>query len=425
MRVALICALFAVRTLAEADSSCSISNDTVNDPSVLLQVSVSNDLSGLPSFLVFIEDFGRSYDKGSKEYEMRHTIYVQNLKNIHRQNRNPKRRWDAGVNHLSDRTKEELSQLRGLRAIKAGESKSVGSGGPSLEQISNVSLPEEKDWTHLEAVKASSDQSSCGSCWAVATATTLSANAQAKGHSLTFSPQELVSCVPNPHHCGGDGGCEGSTVELALNWVMEQGLATEDETPYHASNTKCKKDRTAFLSGISVGHLNGDIDDHERLEDMIAVGLHGAKTSSSAGLALGLRRWERLPENEYLPLMRAVAETGPVAVSVGASDWHSFAGGIFDGCKKDSVIDHAVTLVGYGKDTKSGDKWWLIKNSWGNGWGENGNIKLLREEGNVHCGTDHQPKVGTACEDAPDSVHVCGMCGILYDAVVPHFDEKK
>lgn len=418
MRIAFICALFAVRTLAEADSTCRTSNDTATDPAVLLQVSaVSKDLSGLPSFFAFIEEFGRSYTKGSKEYEMRHSIYLQSLQNIQRQNRNPQRRWHAGVNHFSDRTKEELSQVRGLRAIKAGGSKSAGSSSPSFEQVSNITLPEEKSWTHLAAVKAESDQSACGSCWAVATATMLSANAEAKGHSHTFSPQELVSCVPNPHHCGGDGGCQGSTVELAMNWVMEKGLATEEETPYHASDTKCKKDSASFL--------DGHIDDHERLEDMIAVGLHSAKSSSSAGLLLGLRRWERLPENEYLPIMRAVAETGPVAVSVGASDWHSYGGGVFDGCHKDSVIDHAVTLVAYGKDAKSGDKYWKIKNSWSNGWGEKGYIRLLRHEGNVHCGTDHQPKVGTACEDAPPSVHVCGMCGILYDAVVPHFDKKK
>jgi len=417
MRIALICALFAGRTLAESDSNCSTPNDT--ESAVLLQIAVSNDLSSLPSFSAFIEEIGRSYTKGSKEYEMRRAIYTQSLQNIKRQNRNPQRRWDAGVNRLSDRTHEELSQLRGLRAIKAGASESVESSEPTLDQVSNVVLPDEKTWTHLEAVKANSDQSACGSCWAVATATTLWANAEAKGHSRTFSPQELVSCTPNPHHCGGDGGCKGSTVELALNWVMEEGLATEDETPYDATDQKCKKEPASFLS------LDGHIDDKEQLEDMIAVGFHGAKSSSSAGLALGLRGWERLPENKYWPLMRAVAETGPVAVSVGAREWQGYSSGIFDGCHKDSVIDHAVTLVGYGKDTKSGDKWWQIKNSWGNGWGEKGNIRLLREEGNVHCGTDHQPKVGTACDDAPPSVHVCGMCGILYDAVVPHFNEKK
>jgi len=172
---------------------------------------------------------------------------------------------------------------------------------------------------------------------------------------------------------------------------------------------------------------HGHHDGSDRLEDMIAVGFHAAQSHHQAGVALGLKGWERLPENEYEPLMRAVATLGPVAVSVGAGGWQSYRKGVFDACTKDSEIDHAVTLVGYGKEQKSGDKFWTIKNSWGNSWGEHGQIRLLREEGDVHCGIDHNPKAGTACDDgtAPKSVKVCGMCGILYDAVVPHFNKKS
>lgn len=352
---------------------------------------------------------------------MRKAIYTQSLQNVQRQNRHPKRRWDAGVNHLSDRTEAEFAQLRGLRVMQAGDSTSAEGNQALLGEVDSLVLPEEKSWTHLYAISADSDQGACGSCWAVTAATTLWANAEAKGHSRTFSAQEIVSCVPNKQHCGGGGGCSGSTVELAMNWVMEQGLATTDETPYLAEDSQCKKKPDALLAFKGQGH----IDDSEELAHMIAVGFHGAKSDASAGVALGLRGWERLPENEYEPLMRAVAETGPVAVSVGAREWHSYSKGIFDGCSRDSVIDHAVTLVGYGKDhPNSQDKYWLIKNSWGPHWGEKGTIRLLREEGSGHCGTDKQPKVGTGCDDAPPSVRVCGMCGILYDAVVPHFNQK-
>lgn len=397
--------------------TANVFEDTDEQSAVAISLSLSRSLSSMPSFAAFIEQEGRTYAKGSTEYDMRRGVFEQRIHQIHKHNSNPHRRWNAGVNHMTDRTETELAKLRGLQVIKRdGGAKGIGRhSGQFLDQIENAVLQEDKSWTHLEAVKARSDQSHCGSCWAVATATVLRANAEINGHSRTFSPQELVDCVPNPHHCGGEGGCKGSTVELALNWVMEQGLDTLEGTPYKAEDSTCKKSSPLLISQDGV---------HDHLEDMIATGFHGAQSDSSAGLALGLRGWERLPENEYEPLMRAVAQVGPVAVSVAAHSWHSYSDGIFDDCNRDAVIDHAVTLVGYGKDKRSDDKYWIVKNSWGNHWGEKGNIRLFREEGKAHCGTDHQPEVGTGCDGGPSEVRVCGMCGILYDSVVPHFDKR-
>jgi len=246
----------------------------------------------------------------------------------------------------------------------------------------------------------------------------LNAGAQINGYNRSFAAQELVDCVPNPHSCGGEGGCKGATVELGMNWVMDSGLDTDEGTPYAGTDMKCKKPTTALIS------TNGDdIGNGAHLKQMVAVGFHGGATTSP-GLALGLKGWERLPENEYEPLMRAIAEKGPAAVSVSASGWNSYGAGLFDSCDKDATIDHAVTLIGYGMDKDRKEKYWTIKNSWGKTWGESGTIRLLREPGNVHCGTDHQPEVGTGCDGGPKEVHVCGMCGILYDAVVPHFVKK-
>jgi len=290
-------------------------------------------------------------------------------------------------------------------------------------EIGSDDLPEDKHWLSLAAVRAASDQKACGSCWAVATATTLWANAEVKGHAHEFSAQELVDCVPNPHKCGGSGGCKGSTVELALNWVMDKGLADTKETPYHGKDMQCKKPGgLSFLSHD--GDNNGNTYNHAKLKEMIAVGFHGGVTPASKALSLG--GWERLPANKYEPLLKAVAQTGPVAVSVAASAWALYGLGVFDQCSKDAVIDHAVVLIGYGKEPVSGKKFWTIKNSWGLMWGEVGNIRLLREHdvNDGHCGMDHQPKDGTGCDDSPPAVKVCGMCGILYDSVVPHFHRK-
>jgi len=371
-------------------------------------------------FDTFIAKYGRRYQQGTQEYEQRRALFDQRLEKVGRHNSQPGQRWRATVNHLTDWTDAELLQLRGLRVMKADpkSQRPVGEVGAHrrgafLGQTKNAVLPEEKFWTHLNTAKLDTSQGACGSCWAIASATMLQANAEIQGNNRTFSAQDLVDCVPNPHHCGGSGGCDGSTVELAMNYVAAQGLATEEQTPYLGQDQKCSKSPTSLLSDIDHGH--------QTLEDMIAVGFHAVNTQSDLGAALGLHGWERLAENKYEPLMRAVAETGPVAVSVAAGEWSMYSSGVFDGCGKDAVIDHAVTLLGYGVDKDSKEKYWTIKNSWGLNWGENGNIRLLREEGDVHCGTDNQPAVGTGCDGGPSSVKVCGMCGILYDNVVAHF----
>jgi len=285
--------------------------------------------------------------------------------------------------------------------------------GNFLMQRLREVLPEEMSWANLSTAQADVDQGGCGSCWAIATSTVLQANAEVKGIRRTFSPQEIVDCTPNPHNCGGHGGCDGSTVELAMNWISSNGLSTEDEAPYEGATGRCRKP-TSLLSGSG--------DEEHTLEEMIAVGVHKVE-KGSGGHQLGLTGWERLPENRYLPLLRAVAMHGPVAISVSARPWTAYGRGIFDSCSRDAVIDHAVTLIGYGKDGLYDSKYWLVKNSWGKSWGDDGNIRLLRRDTDEteQCGTDNQPEVGTGCDGGPSSVPVCGMCGILYDAVVPYF----
>merc|ERR1712232_928533 len=114
---------------------------------------------------------------------------------------------------------------------------------------------------------------------------------------------------------------------------------------------------------------------------------------------------------------------GPVGVTVAASDWSSYSSGVFDKCE-DATLNHAVLLMGTGRE--GAHKTYIVKNSWGSGWGENGYIKLLRTNNEeTNCATDHSPKDGVACakEDGtfPSSVLACGTCGILYDNVVPSF----
>merc|ERR1712196_566666 len=115
-----------------------------------------------------------------------------------------------------------------------------------------------------------------------------------------------------------------------------------------------------------------------------------------------------LKQNDYNALMTAGA-AGPTAISVAAGGlgWQFYSGGVFTGglfgCG--FAVDHAVQLVGYGVDDSV--MYWLVRNSWGSGWGEAGYIRMKRfGEGEEPCGDS-------------EGQHYCGLCGILSDSSYP------
>lgn len=375
-------------------------------------------LSTTASFEDYIIAFGRNYVPGSAEYDLRHSVFRERARTAVAQNARPDRLWTASLNDLADRTDAELRQLRGWR--RAGSPRrSPASFLLGRDSHPARSLPEEVSWANLSAVVQPSNQGACGSCWAFSAASMLSARYQlATGEERMFSPQQMVDCVPNDQHCGGTGGCNGATVELAMKYVQDMGLAklrTSLDVPYRGHGRSCESNfastrsaRNSRFSSLFQGiHLSRAGHEHTQVghESRGRVQLSG---------------WQTLPSNQAAPLMQALME-GPVSISVAATEWSLYSSGIFNGCPRDSVIDHAVLLTGYGVDDSIG--YWTVKNSWGSGWGEGGFIRVFRhstpEEDQEYCGIDKDPSAGVACEPYPDEVEVCGMCGLLYDSVVP------
>jgi len=368
------------------------------------------------TFAIFIQQHGRTYEKGSEEYSKRLKFFSQRVDKARRHNALHDRLWTAGIGPMSDSSEEELQQAKGwfgaASFVRGGRGSSGNLRAGSFLQMGPAPPEEFLNWTSLTTFKEAPNQGACGSCWAVSTALVLGAHAEIYGSSqATFSSQELVSCVPNRRHCGGSGGCDGATAELAMAYTLANGLKTD------AVNSAFTKGSCDSSSSSSFLQAEGG----DNLQDA------GVRTASpgNAGPSFNMLGWEKLPENEYQPLLRAVAEHGPVVISVAADGWDSYSSGIFDSCSPDAVIDHAVSLIGYGgKGTST--KYWLIMNSWGSSFGENGKIRLLRKDSEQdYCGTDRQPEVGTGCDGGPSEVKVCGMCGILYDNVVPLFGKKK
>lgn len=346
----------------------------------------------------------RSETEDTASYLARRDLYHSRLAEIKAHNAQGKS-WLAGVNKFADYTEGERKALLGYKrwARSAnGPTTAVSflqlqANGQQIrheakgQQIRHEHAPKrvatEVDWrTKLKSSSFFRDQGSCGSCWAVAAAGALEMQAEhLSGNSTQLAYQQLVDCVANPNHCGGKGGCDGATAELAFEYAHTHGLRKDED----------------YSTGI----------------------LGPSCQAQSSQAAVSVAGWQRLPVNTGEPLLMAVAQHGPVVVSVDGSSWFAYNRGVFDGCPKDAVVNHAVLTVGYGKDrSEDGQEklYWLIRNSWGADWGESAHIRLLRHSADdAYCGVDKDPKAGVGCDGGPEELPVCGMCGILSDSSHP------
>jgi len=379
--------------------------------------------TGNMTFDSFIDLHGREYDKESEEYVMRGNLYKAHAEAVRKQNSDPNRLWQAKINHLADRTKEELASLRGYRRGAGAEGGARGAGGyqSSFLETDRHVLDVSKapsDWSWVGRLKSMSnvrDQGECGSCWAFAVSTVLRAFSELYQQDRTFSVQQLLSCTPNPHHCGGDGGCMGATAELAMQYASKMSLFNEESLEYQGKDGGCPVDsqvkKPSFVSVL-----------RDKMHN-----LGGGKASPQA-TSYGMTSWRKLPENKYSSLLMAVFEEGPVAISLSAGEfWNHYDTGVLDACEKGAIVNHAAVLVGYGEVKDKKVKYWQIQNSWGPTWGERGHVRLFRHDGaqeDQYCGWDEQPEQGTGCKGGPPKVWVCGSCGILYDSVVPTFAKR-
>jgi len=364
------------------------------------------------TFPEFVKHHARTYT--GSEYVVRKNLFEANLGKIDSHNQKPHKLWKAGLSHLADRSMDEVSALWGWNPTGRPDNHAASTPNTELmgSRVDPVPLPKSFNWTRLSAMQNILDQGQCGSCWAVAATAVLSAHSELYGDGRMLSAQQIVSCTPNPHSCGGTGGCDGATAELAFDYVLENGLVDDEAFPYTELDAIPQTPDCPSKMKAPKGSRIG-------LEDAKDFGLQ------KVGNNFGMTGWERLPQNKLEPLMRALVEKGPVAVSVAASEmWSFYERGIMDDCVKDAVVNHAVTMIGYG--SADDDNYWLIQNSWGGNWGEAGFMRILRRDSDEEteedfCGWDRQPEVGSGCDGGPTKMRVCGTCGMLFDTAVPHF----
>ncbi|KAH8370498.1 hypothetical protein KR093_003683 [Drosophila rubida] len=266
-------------------------------------------------------------------------IFVENKKLIERHNKryaNGEETYKMGINQFSDLKSSEFQNVM-LSSINANEL-TLG-----ISQIytpsSSVQIPGSIDWRQKGAVTRVKNQGGCGSCWAFAAIGTLEGQHFIKNQQLvSLSEQNLVDCSKN------NGGCNGGWPETALNYIKDNGgVDTEDSYPYEAKDGECR---------FKAEHI-------------------GAQVAGTVGVA----------SEDESALAAAVAEKGPISVAVDASFFQHYQGGVLNESSCQGGVNHGVVVVGYGRDDIGGD-YWLVKNSWGEYWGENGYIRMARNKSN-------------------------------------------
>lgn len=342
------------------------------------------------TFEQYVNKFQKGYKVGSAEWQEHAKIFATEVARVNAHNARQGVSYTMGINKFSDMTIKERGSFFGHNKKMNKHNKSphkrlMGVAGAAHHKPVSE-LPPSVDWRDAGIVTPVKDQGHCGSCWAFAATAVLESHvAKSGGLLFSLSPQQIASCAENPDSCGGTGGCEGATAEIAFDYAA-------------ASNGLYQEFQYAYNSYYG--------DDFECNEPANPVG--------------GIEGYVTLAENNYTALMNAIATEGPIAVSVDAAAWSSYEGGVFDGCNQAQPdINHAVTLVGYGECEIHG-KYWLVRNSWSPAWGEEGYIKLKRDDGDdENCGIDITPQDGTACAGDDEPVKVCGTCGVLYDSAYP------
>lgn len=359
-------------------------------------------------FHKYLQKFHKEYHDPDT-YAMHRDIFEQNMKVIQQHN-GEKKSYQLGwtpfvdeeiVNLPTGYQKPNLLQTtashRYLRYQNDGNNVLLPFTIDSIQD-----LPSSVSWQSIATpVK---NQGMCGSCWAFASTAVLETHLYLQTNtSMILSSQQLVSCAPNIWHCGGTGGCQGSTADLAYDYVSRHGLTSEWQFGYQS------------FHGQAIPCPDGNNSSSSEPPPYTPV--------------VEIDGWIQLPRNNETVLMNAVAKLGPIAISVAASTWGLYKSGVFDMpfdafSPRTSDINHLVVLEGYGTDPNTQEDYWLVRNSWGPLWGEKGYIRLKRS---TDCGMDVTPADGIACtldpntgEDVvPPNQEICGTSGILFDTHIP------
>tara|TARA_B100000963_G_C22619579_1_gene669179 strand:+ start:1790 stop:2800 length:1011 start_codon:yes stop_codon:yes gene_type:complete len=298
-------------------------------------------------FNKFIQ-FKNQYNKEYETHEHLFTSFVNFISNLDFIENYNSSTHSLEMNQHGDMSSYQFTEFRRLTDIyNLYKSSSCSSFEPSLS-----SIPDNMDW-RPKAVTSVKDQGQCGSCWSFSSAGAMEgAYAVSTGELLDLSEQQLMDCSWSY----GDFGCSGGLMDNAFEYAIDNGMCLESDVPYLGQNQKCNY----------MPHCNA--------------------------VAHFSQCFDVTPNNQVH--MKEAVSFQPVSVAIQADTrvFQFYKSGIIDSDDCGTNLDHGVLVVGYGEE--HGNKYWIVKNSWGEGWGENGYVRIARSDSENDpgiCGIAMQP----------------------------------
>jgi len=288
--------------------------------------------------------------------------------------------------------------LAAILIFGLAESTSKWNGSPKLrrekvlsprahERLRVQDLPSDWDWRDVNGTNFLTESRNqhipqyCGSCWAFGTLSSLNdrlkiAN-KAKNKDVILAPQVLINC-------GGGGSCNGGDVGGVFDYLEQHGLPDETCQNYEATNDGNDCHPLGVCETCSPGpkFAPGNPD-----SNCSAITTESLWTLSEYGYVLGGKDVdaEGAPVGSAEKLKSEIFANGPLACGIHATDKleafgttdpvSSYPGGIFEQRVLLPMPNHILSIVGWGSDKDHGD-YWILRNSWGTYWGEDGFAKI-------------------------------------------------
>merc|ERR1712071_108669 len=304
---------------------------------------------GSDSWEEFKDKYTKEYDDANEE-DYRKNVWSSNVGFISSHNaeyENGLHDFSVGENEFADMTPDEITSY--FNGLTMEESRQTGM--IFFSDVSMESLPTEVDWRKNGSVTPVKNQGHCGSCWAFSATGSLEGAHFAKtGKLVSLSEQNLVDCAAKE----GNHGCMGGLMDLAFKYVKDNG-GIDTEASY---NYTAKTGKQCLFNKTNIGAT--------------------------------LVNWRDVKTGSEEDLESAVAQIGPISVGIDAAHkgFQMYKEGVYYSAMCSSKrLDHGVLAVGYGSRMVSSFKqeYWIVKNSWGESWGNKGYIWMAKGLNNM-CG---------------------------------------